>query len=57
VVAAAAIAAATVEAPAAAIAAGVAAARKDSRTKIIAKSRVSRASLAGNNRIRAFRRV
>src|SRR5277367_4973939 len=28
-----------------------AAARKDSRTRIIAKSRVSRASLAGNNRI------
>jgi hypothetical protein len=34
-----------------------AAAKKDSQTKIIAKSRASRASLAGNNRIRAFRRT
>ena len=34
-----------------------AAAKKDSRTKIIAKSRASRASLAGNSRIRAFRRM
>jgi hypothetical protein len=51
----AAIAAETALVPAAATV--VAAARKDSRTRIIAKSRVSRASLAGNNRICAFRRM